>query len=102
MLKDASAPDFLWANAFATAVYAINRTVSSSAGNQTPFEAFFGKKPDVGHMRVWFSDVFIHCAKDLGARKLGERGELVKFLGYPENSAGYRTYDPRTHKVEVV
>src|SRR5260370_21403205 len=41
LLKDAGAPDFLWADAFATAVYAINRTVSSSTRNITPFEAFF-------------------------------------------------------------
>ena len=25
----------------------------------------------------------------------------MKFLGYPDNSAGYRTYDPHTHKVQV-
>jgi hypothetical protein len=25
----------------------------------------------------------------------------MKFLGYPENSAGYKTYDPLTHKVEI-
>ena len=52
-------------------------------------------------MRVWFSDVFIHQAKDLGAWKLG-CGHLVKFLGYPENSAGYKTYDPQTHRVEII
>ena len=27
---------------------------------------------------------------------------MVKFLGYLEGSVGYRTYDPKTHKVEVV
>ena len=53
-------------------------------------------------MQVWFSDVFVHCAKDLGVWKLGERGEMVKFLGYPEGTAGYRMYNPKTHKVEVV
>src|SRR5258708_7839902 len=26
----------------------------------------------------------------------------MKFLGYPHNSSGYRTYDPVTHKVEEV
>ena len=50
LLKDVGAPDFLWANAFATAVYAINHTMSSSAGNITPFKAFFGWKPNISHM----------------------------------------------------
>ncbi len=36
------------------------------------------------------------------AKKLGEHGHRMKFLGYPHNSSGYRTYDPVTHKVEVV
>ena len=72
LLKDIGAPDFLWGNAFVTAVYAINRTVSTSTGNILPFEAFFGWKPNISHMQVWYSDVFIHWPKDLGANKLGE------------------------------
>ena len=65
LLKDAGAPDFhfLWADAFATAAYAINHTVNSSLGDVTPFEAFFGWKPNISHMRVWYSDVFIHHCK---------------------------------------
>src|SRR5258708_7387020 len=102
LLKDAGAPNFLWADAFATAIYAINCTVNSSLGDITLFEAFFGWKPNISHMRVWYSDVFVHRPKDLGAKKLGERSHHMKFLGYPHNSSGYRTYDPVTHKVEVV
>ena len=89
LLKDANAPDFLWADAFATTIYVINRTMSSSAGNITPYEAFFGQKPNVSHMRIWFSDVFIHHLKNLGAKKLGECAKCIKFLGYPQNSSGY-------------
>ncbi len=102
IMKDTNAPDFLWADAFATAVYVINRTAGSCSSSMTPFEAFFGDKPDVSHMWVWYSDVFIHQPKGLGAGKLGEWGHQVKFLGYPDNSAGYRTYDPCAHKVQVV
>ena len=67
-----------------------------------PFKAFFGRKPDIGHMQVWYSDVFTHQLKDLGAGKLGECGHLVKFLGYPEESSGYKVYKLNTHKVYVV
>lgn len=73
-MKDAGAPDFLWAEAFATAVYMINRTISSNSGGVTPFKAFSGRKPDVNHMRVWYLDVFTHQPKDLGVKKLGECG----------------------------
>ncbi len=94
IMKDANAPDFLWADAFAMVIYAINRTAGGCSSSMTPFEAFFGEKPDISHMWVWYSDVFIHQPKSLGAGKLGEWGHQVKFLGYPDNSAGYRTYDP--------
>src|SRR6266478_3290590 len=53
-------------------------------------------------MRVWFSDIYAHQPKDLGARKLGERGHHVRFIGYPHNSSGYRVYDPDTHKINIV
>ena len=53
-------------------------------------------------MCTWYCDVFIHRNKALGAKKLGERGKLVKFLGYPENISGYRTYNPMGRKVEIV
>ena len=100
-MKDMNAPEFLWAEAFTMAVYTINRTISTSLGNITPFEAFFDRKPDVMHMRVWYSDAYVHQPKDLGAKKLGEWGRLVKFLGYPKESAGYKMYEPSTHKVFV-
>ena len=93
IMKDSSAPDFLWADAFATAVYAINRMAGSHSDSMTPFKAFFGEKPNISHMCVWYSDMFIHQPKSLSAAKLGEHGHQVKFLGYPDNSAGYRTYD---------
>ena|SRR5258708_24435337 len=101
-MKDANAPNFLWADTLATVVYAINRTAGSWSGSVTPFEAFFGEKPDVSHMWVWYADIFIHQPKGLGGGKLGECSHRVKFLGYPENSAGYKTYDLHTHKVQVV
>src|SRR5260370_5757919 len=65
IMKEANALDFLWADAFVTIIYAMNHTVSTRAGDKTPFEAFFERKPGVSHMRVWLSDVFIHHPKDL-------------------------------------
>ena len=41
LMKDAAAPDFLWADAGAVAMYAINQTISASSGGVTPYEAFF-------------------------------------------------------------
>src|SRR5260370_249838 len=102
IMKDANAPDFLWADTFVTVIYAMNRTISARVGDKTPFEAFLGRRPNMSHMHMWYSDVFIHHPKELGACKLGECGHPVKFLGYPEDSVGYKVYHPVTHKVEIV
>src|SRR5258708_8579243 len=102
VMKDAGAPDFLWADAFATVVYAMNQTTSAQVGDKMPYEAFFGRKPDISQMRVWYLDVFVHQPKELGARKLGECSSPAKFLSYPETSTGYGTYNPVNHKVTVV
>ena len=67
IMKDTGAPDFLWADTFMTVVYAMNRTISTQAGGRTPYEAFFGTKSDVSHMRVWYSNIFIHQPKELRA-----------------------------------
>ena len=40
IMRDVSAPDFLWADAFATTVYAINWMISNHNQLMTPFEAF--------------------------------------------------------------
>ena len=50
LLKDAGAPDFLWADTGAIAAYSINCTISASLGGVTPYEAFYGKYPSVDHM----------------------------------------------------
>ena len=102
IMRDADAPNFLWADAFATTVYAINQTMSGHTPMMTPYKAFFRRKPSISHMRIWYSDTFIHQPKDLGAGKLGERGHQVEFLGYPDNTAGYKVYNPHTHKVSII
>ena len=42
LLKDSGAPNYLWANAFTTAIYAINQTVSSSIGTPHHMRPFLG------------------------------------------------------------
>ena len=50
LIKDAGAPDFLWADAGAVATYAINRTISALSGGITLYETFYGICPTVDHM----------------------------------------------------
>jgi hypothetical protein len=53
MLHDQGLPLFLWAEACYTAVYLQNRSPHRAVGSMTPEEAFSGKKPEVGHFRIF-------------------------------------------------
>jgi transposase InsO family protein len=53
MLHDQGLPLFLWAEACYTVVYLQNKSPHKAVGSMTPEEAFSGKKPEVGHLRIF-------------------------------------------------
>ena len=53
MLHDQGLPLFLCKEACNTAVYLQNKIPHHALGHVTPEEAFWGKKPDVGHFRIF-------------------------------------------------
>ena len=52
----------LWGEAIACAVYSLNR-VCNSTSPLTPYENWYGKKPDISHLRIFGSTAFIHVPK---------------------------------------
>jgi hypothetical protein len=88
MLDDSRLPKELWAEAVVTANYTRNRTPVSAHG-MTPWEAFFGKKPKLGHMRVFGARAFAHVPKQR-RRKLDPVSERGVFVGYEPDSKAYR------------
>ena len=57
----------------------------------TPEEAFSGKKPDISHLKIFGSSVYIHVTKD-ARKKLEPTTEVGIFLGYIETPHNYRVY----------
>lgn len=101
MLLAKKLPMHLWAEATATAVYILNRTGQSRmGGNHTPYELWTEKKPDLGHMRVFGSDAYVHVPK-LKTTKLDPRAKKLILIGYDSESSNYRLYDPDTKSVSV-
>ncbi|KAK9822062.1 hypothetical protein WJX74_004518 [Apatococcus lobatus] len=88
MLGDSGLSKELWAEAACTACYIRNRSPASGR-DRTPWELFFGKKPDVGNMRTFGTPAYALTPKEL-RRKLDDRSELGHFVGYPANTKGYR------------
>ena len=88
MLADSGLPKTLWAEAVATASYVRNRSPVSKR-DKTPWELFFGQKPDVSHLRTFGAKVYALTPKELRG-KLDPTSEAGRFVGYPANTKGYK------------
>ena len=77
MLHDKGLPMHLWVEACNTVVYVQNFCPHRVLGMSTPEEDFTGKKPDISHLKIFGSPVYIHVMKD--ARK---KLESIAAVGY--------------------
>ena len=88
MLVDADLPDYLWAEAVATAN--VIRVRSPAAGkDKTPWELFYGRKPDVSMMRTFGAVAYSRVPSKL-LNKLDERSRRGVMVGYQPNCKGWR------------
>ena len=62
-------------------------------GMSTPEEAFTGKKPDISHLKIFGSFVYIHVTKD-ARKKLEPTAKVGIFVGYKETPHNYRVCSP--------
>ena len=54
-------------------------------------EAYYYKRPDVGHFRIFWSSIYFHVTKD-AQKKLDQTVELGIFLGYTDTPHIYQVY----------
>ena len=90
----------LWAEATACAVYLQNRVLTSSVEKRTPFEARFGRKPDLSHLRVFGCDAYAHVDKEL-RMKFDPKGIKCALVGYCENKKAYRLWDREARIIRI-
>ena len=83
-----------------TAVYILNRTPSTQTPDTTPFEIWNGRRPTLGHIRLFGSEAFTLTPKEKRT-KLEAKGKRLILVGYENNSTNYRLLDPETKKITV-
>ena len=98
MLADSKLPKSFWAEALATAAYLRNRSPTKSVEGKTPYEALYGEKPKVRHLRVFGCTAYSHIPKD-ERWKLDTKTRKCIFLGYSSNRKGYQLYDQCIRRV---
>ena len=88
MLSGTCLPKYLWAEEVVTANYVRNRSPVSGR-DKTPWELFFGTKPDVAHLRTFGARVYALTPKQL-RNKLEPTSKPGRFIGYPAGTKGYK------------
>ena len=89
MLHQAGLPLSFWGEALAAFVHIWNRTPTSAVPGKTPYETFYGNRPDVSMLRVWGCVAYVHIQRDKRDwGSLGSHMEKCIFIGYPSDFKG--------------
>lgn len=99
LLFDADLPKHFWAEAIHMAAFLYNNSVNSS-GKTTPHQLYTGKKSDLTNLKVFGTEVMVHVP-DKMRRKWDQKSEKMVFVGYDDNTKGYRCIDKKTGKLRV-
>ncbi|KAG8493422.1 hypothetical protein CXB51_010995 [Gossypium anomalum] len=100
LLFEKNLPKTLWAEAVNITVYIQNRLPTKVLAHKTLFEAWFGFKPSLAHMKVFDCIFYAHVLAVKGD-KLAKKAQPSILVGYNSIKKGYRILDPSTNKVLV-
>lgn len=67
----------------------------------TPYGAWYAKKPNVTHFRVFGCLAYLHLAGQ-NKKKLDPKSESFVFVGYSEHSKSYKLYNPCINSIIVL
>ena len=100
MLHEKELPKKLWAEAANTAVFLLNRLPTRVLQKKTPFEAWFGYKPDLQSLKT-FGCLCFSYVPQVKRDKLDKKAEPGVFIGYSSSSKAYRIFQPHNGKILV-
>lgn len=88
LMREAKIHRRYWPEIMKTAAYLKNRTIANTVENKTPYEIFFGIKPNVEHLKIYGSRVYVRVPEVLRKSKWDDKAQVGVLVGYNEN--GYR------------
>ena len=101
MLHHKDIPEHFWAEAVQTAVYIRNRMTSRTLPcHLTPYHRWYGKKPNLSHLRTFGSTCWYVVPKTK-VKKLDSRARKAIMMGYTSQSKGYKLWDTTSEKFIV-
>jgi len=92
-MKAMQVPSEFWGEAICTAVYVLNRAPTKALNNKTPFESWFGRKPNVSHLRIFGCTASVKLTGP-SLSKLSDRSRKMVFIGYEAGTKGCSMIPP--------
>lgn len=86
LAREAKINNRYWPEIMKTVSYLKNRTIANTSENKTPYEIFFGIKPNVKHLKIYGSKVFVRTPEVLRKGKWDDKAKLGVLVGYTNNS----------------
>ena len=99
MLQGKSISNGFWEEAINIAVFLKNGSPTKKLELQTPFEVFYGYKPEISHLRIFASTDFAHIPKD-DRRKLDAKSIECIFVGYCDDTKAYKLFDHSSEQID--
>ena len=93
ILNESSLPKTFWADAVNTSCYIMNRVHIRPILNKTPYELYFGRKPNISHFHVFGCKCFVHNNGKDNLDKFDPKSDEAWFLGYSSTSKAFRVYN---------
>lgn len=99
MLKGQNAPEFLWELAVEHAAYIRNQAYTKSLKEKTPYEAWFGNKPNIKGLHEFGAQVWVLLQGQKMTRKLMPKSQRRMYVGYEDGPKAIKYYSAETRKI---
>ena len=99
MLQSQNSPEFLWEPAVEHAAYIRNCAYTRSLRNKTPYEAWFGEKPNINGLREFGAPVWVLLQGQKVTRKMLPKSERKTYVGYEDGPKAIKFYNAETRKI---
>ncbi|KAJ9542303.1 hypothetical protein OSB04_028809 [Centaurea solstitialis] len=100
LMKVKEVPNQFWCEASRHATYIINRTPTRALVGVTPYEKFYGQKPNLERLKV-FGCVAYERIVSKHLKKLDDRSRPLVYFGKEPGSGGVRLFNPEENKIII-
>lgn len=101
MINSSKLPEVLWAEAVNTAVHILNRVPTTMNPKKTPYEIWFGRKPNIKNLRIFGQRAVVNKPLIYRNGKWDTTGQIMRLVGYTDLLNTYRFYNQEKDRIVI-